>query len=366
MLRIRYKRATLAIGFIIIGLFYMQPIQAQPYLRNKIPTDQKQRPILFILDASGSMAELFDNVPRMVAARVMLFEKLKRLDPERPVGLVAYGNRIAGCRSTRIYAPIRKLNRKSLISQIKRMHPAGATPLANTLRLVRNTILPLYPGTTIVIISDGAESCGGNPVREAQRIKAMGADIKVNIIGLAVDKATANQLQQVARATNGQYFDVHNHTDFANAIDASSKPIVELNKPRPSTSIRPQPVPQVNSDAMLKITKVYQMQNAEGKMEWRIKYEFSATRPGDYFVNIKVLHNPAPGGRGGRIQNDDRLHASRGNVHFRLKGGTGEIKIPVELLPTNSNRRAIYVQGELWDTSSVPLHLYISNPVPLQ
>ena len=193
----------------------------------------------------------------------------------------------------------------------------------------------------------------------------MGADIKVNIIGLSVDKATADQLGQVARAADGRYFDVHNHTDFAAAIDNSSPDTTTTPDPGPVV-IQPQPQPEIKSNAMLKITKVYKMQNADGKMEWRIKYEFNASRPGDYFVSIKALHNPATSGRGGRIKNDDRLHASQGNVHFRVKAGLGEISIPIDLLPADANRRAIYVQGELWDTSSVPLHLFISDPVALR
>lgn len=313
-------------------------------------------PVLFIVDASGSMTEIFHGVPRMVAARVMLFEKLKNIDPEIPVGLVAYGNRIPGCQSHRIYASIRTKNRRTLVEQIKKLYPAGATPLGNTLRMAGTRLLPYYPGTRVVIISDGAESCGGDPVREIQKIRKRGYGVVVNVIGLDVDVLTAIQLKAIARAGEGRYYDVKNHTDFSNAItDSTSNPTnrIEDNK----THIENTPPIQ---KSLLEIRKVYRAKNAGGELVWKIKYHFQATRPGDYYVSIRALKQPATEGPGGQIVLDDRVLNSRGDSWYSVKNGRGEIEIKISK-QIDTKKIPIYFQGELWDTSGIPLSIYLSN-----
>lgn len=321
-------------------------------------------PVLFVLDASGSMAEMFGGVPRMVAARVMMGEQLARLDSSIPVGLVAYGNRIPGCASYRLYAPIRNSNRRSLSEQIGQMYPAGATPLAATLQLIGRTILPYHPGTTVVIISDGAESCGGNPVREAQKLIDAGADIRINVIGLDVDTGTAEQLQSVARAGHGNYFDVHNHTDFENAIRHSTDP--RYQQPETTTNIIEQNTPtHADSIPYLRILDVRPAPGSNGnRIRLQVAYDFRTATAGDYVVHIQVVNQPESAGRITApataaqmpiaVQSDSRYGVDR-----------GESKLEVEIDLTGIGRGPIFVQGELWQTDEVPELRYRSEPVRL-
>lgn len=186
------------------------------------PPDRKERPIIFILDASGSMAETFDSESRMVAARKILREQLGRIDPHTPLGLVAYGNRIPGCRSHRLYSRVSAGNQATIAAQVERMVPAGATPLAATLKLVKRTLLPQHPDANIVIISDGAESCGGNPARIARELRAAHEDLNINVIGLQLKDAARRQLSAVAQAGQGRYYQVDRPADFARALQAST------------------------------------------------------------------------------------------------------------------------------------------------
>ncbi|MEQ9366618.1 MAG: VWA domain-containing protein [Leptospirales bacterium] len=337
-----------------------------------------EAPVLFILDASGSMAELFGGVSRMAAARLMLHEQLARLDQKVPVGLVAYGNKIPGCGSVRIYAPIRAKNRSTLKTQVKQMQPAGSTPIARTLRLVGESLIPVHPGTTVVLISDGAESCGGNPSAEARKLLAKGKDIQINVIGLAVDQATAIELGDIARAGQGEYFHVRNHTDLDRAIRMS---LSRVSGESPPPAANPEPLPaneaveerwsrretptiaSVNPRPPFEISAVRSLGVAKddpAQIEFEIDYRFYHQRPGNFLVRMHAVEQAsAPGAGGGRVRGGDGLVGISSASHFRVSKATGRIRIRVPLTHTGP----LNLQGELWETTNVPEHLYLSNPV---
>ncbi|MCQ6276050.1 VWA domain-containing protein [Bacillus sp. V3B] len=58
----------------------------------------------------------------------------------------------------------------------------------------------------LFIVSDGIETCGGNPVEEAKKLANSDLNVKVNIIGFNVDDAGQKQLKETAAAGNGTYY----------------------------------------------------------------------------------------------------------------------------------------------------------------
>jgi Ca-activated chloride channel homolog len=323
-------------------------------------------PIVFVVDASGSMSEQFDGAPRMSAARVMLEEQLARLDPRTPVGLVGYGNRIPGCDSYRLYAPVARGNRTLINRVVQSMYPAGSTPIAATLRLIGQTVLAEHPRATIVLISDGAESCGGDPATEATLLARRGSDVRVHVIGLAVNRDTSVQLSGVAAAGRGRYFDVRNHTDFESAIRLSignNSAAPETETP-PATPVQTPPPEQATTNhAPLEIVAATRVGEENGRIRVEVRYRFRGERPANLHVSLHAVDAPAPTGPGGRVIPTRGLFAVAGRTHYAAAGGEDVLvlEIPSELLRS----RPIYVQGELWDINGVPASLYVSNPVPL-
>ena len=197
-----------------------------------------ERPVILIMDASGSMAEAMGGVTRMAVARKILRQHLGRLGKLTPVGLVAYGNKIPGCRSHRLYSRVQSGNQKTILSQVDRMVPAGATPLTATLKLVEETLLPRHPGANIVIISDGAESCGRDPARLARKLREKYSDISINVLGLQVKRDARIQLEGLAAAGGGSYHQIERPDDFALAFQRTLGvrtivPPARVSPPRP-------------------------------------------------------------------------------------------------------------------------------------
>ena len=94
--------------------------------------------------------------------------------------------------------------RPGLINTINRMRPVGATPIATSMmQAARN----LENGTSLenpaymVLVTDGGDSCGGDPCAAARQLSQQLPGLIINVI----DLSQTNQLQCVADITGGRY-----------------------------------------------------------------------------------------------------------------------------------------------------------------
>jgi len=198
------------LSFSLLLFFYIFPIQSNPQAPNKR--------FVFILDASGSMAEKIDGVSRMAIAKDQLMNFLSKLPNDSEVGLVAYGNRIAGCNSARLYQPIQRGGSFSAMTKLASIIPSGSTPIAQTLDLVGEYILSDQRETDIIFISDGVESCEGDPVLSLSRMKARGKKFNLHILGIDLDAKAEEDLTSLSRTGNGKYFKVNKREDMELAL----------------------------------------------------------------------------------------------------------------------------------------------------
>src|SRR3989339_275956 len=89
--------------------------------------------LIFILDASGSMAAQLQGKPRMDVAKDVLSGLIKDLPETSNVGLVAYGHRQKGdCNDVEELVPIAPLNKELLVNRITGLRPKGMTPLTSS------------------------------------------------------------------------------------------------------------------------------------------------------------------------------------------------------------------------------------------
>ena len=59
----------------------------------------------------------------------------------------------------------------------------------------------------IVLVSDGIETCGGDPVAAAEELNRSGIEVEIDVVGFGVPDDEADQLRDVASAGGGEYFD---------------------------------------------------------------------------------------------------------------------------------------------------------------
>lgn len=177
--------------------------------------------VQIILDTSGSMLERLGGKRRIDVAREVLRDLIgEQLPAGTGVALRVFGDRAAPC-DTRLAVPLGPLD------------PAAVSGLIDGLRIDRRTKTPIgaalaevpadLEGATgtriIVLVTDGDETCGGDPVAAIRDMRRRGIDARVNLVGFALDDRTLkSRMRRWARAGNGSYFDARNQKALGRAL----------------------------------------------------------------------------------------------------------------------------------------------------
>jgi hypothetical protein len=71
----------------------------------------------------------------------------------------------------------------------------------------------------VVLVTDGEETCDGDPAAAIQALIDSGVDVRVNIVGFAIDDpALQATFTEWARLGNGQYIDAANAGELNSAV----------------------------------------------------------------------------------------------------------------------------------------------------
>ena len=150
--------------------------------------------ILFVLDGSGSMnAQWGNDQSRMDVAKSILTRLVDslRVNPKLELALRVYGHRYSrqsnNCNDSQLEVPFSINNHKVIISEIKDLVPRGVTPITYSLFQAAKDF-PTSAGyrNIVILITDGVESCGGDPCQASIELQKKGVFLRPFIIGLGV------------------------------------------------------------------------------------------------------------------------------------------------------------------------------------
>jgi len=150
--------------------------------------------ILFVLDASGSMFNKWgpNNTPRMKTAKKTLTAIVDSVSERKNVqmGLRVYGHQsepvLRDCEDTNLEVGFGRQSEDYIKSAISRLKPKGITPIAYSLKKAAGDF-PNRPGRNIIIlITDGEESCGGDPCKISMKLQRKGVVLKNFVIGIGL------------------------------------------------------------------------------------------------------------------------------------------------------------------------------------
>jgi hypothetical protein len=182
-----------------------------------------QKNLEIILDASGSMKTLLGKKSRWQTALDTLKQVVDRLPDDFNVGLRIYGHRESSrsprtCTDSELVSPIEKLDRQAIMNGANSVKPKGETPLVYSV-LQSPADLKAVGGGTVILITDGEESCKGDALKAAAELKASGLDVTLNIVGFALNNPQVQkQLGGFAQATGGQFYSAENGPALAQAL----------------------------------------------------------------------------------------------------------------------------------------------------
>ncbi len=186
----------------------------------------------FILDASGSMLKKLNGVRRIDLAKSALTGLAKNGMPNgTDFALRVFGNKEAGSCRTDLDIPLAPLDRNAAVARIQALQSMNLakTPIGASLVEVAKDLKGAKPPMLVVLVTDGEETCGGNPKAAIQALRSGGMDVRVNIVGFAVDEVVLKEtFREWARLGNGGYFDAQDGEQLKNALKATLRPSYQL------------------------------------------------------------------------------------------------------------------------------------------
>lgn len=186
---------------------------------------------MIILDSSGSMAaKTKGGQTRMAAAKKAIRDYVANSPKStEKLGLMVYGHtgsnqrsdRKESCQGIQTLENIGELNDGNVDGALDRFEPTGWTPLAKSVREAAKAFEDQNGRTNrIIVVTDGIEECGGNAKAEARKIRRSGVGVKLDVVGLGVEKGKGDsQLAKIAGVTGGKYSAVDDAADLKAYFD---------------------------------------------------------------------------------------------------------------------------------------------------
>lgn len=144
----------------------------------RLPSEAPE--VALVVDASGSMEEpIAGAANRLEAAKGAIGDLLDGLPGDVDVGLVEFRD-CERIRRDRFYS---QSERGQLKAQVDRLTPGRGTPLARSVERAGSILSSQVPGV-IVVVTDGEDSCGGDPCAAARAIRAKRPNVVINVIDI--------------------------------------------------------------------------------------------------------------------------------------------------------------------------------------
>ncbi|MBW1848060.1 MAG: VWA domain-containing protein [Deltaproteobacteria bacterium] len=183
---------------------------------------------IIVFDASGSMMGQIKGKPKIDIARSTIEKLLKGWDSNILLGIITYGHRAKGdCKDIESIVPLGKMNTKAVMSTINKINPKGKTPLSSAVKLAAEQLKYIEDKATVILVSDGRETCNADPCALATELEKKGIDFTVHVIGFDMTEEEQAQLTCLAKNTGGKFYSADNANELHQALIKSAKMIAQ-------------------------------------------------------------------------------------------------------------------------------------------
>jgi len=148
-----------------------------------------------------------------------------------PFALRVFGHREARSCRTDLEAPLAPLDAGTIAKKIAAIEPMdrSKTPIAHSLELVAQDLSGARGPCVVVLLTDGEETCDGDPAATIEALRGRGVDVRVSIVGFAIDDAELKTtFRYWANLGGGEYHDATGAGDLAASIRSSLRAPFEV------------------------------------------------------------------------------------------------------------------------------------------
>ncbi|MEZ5858194.1 MAG: VWA domain-containing protein [Geminicoccaceae bacterium] len=195
--------------------------------------------VIIVYDASNSMWGQVEGRHKIEIAREVMGDLVADWDPAEPLGLIAYGHRREGdCSDIEVVVQPGPLDPAAFVAKVEGLVPRGKTPLTDAVRQAAELLRYRAVPATVVLLSDGIETCDADPCAVAAELEAAGVAFTAHVVGFDVAGVDEQaQLRCIADNTGGIFRTAADSGELRDALAQVAEAAV-------ATPVEPQPVPE--------------------------------------------------------------------------------------------------------------------------
>ncbi|MER9207788.1 MULTISPECIES: VWA domain-containing protein [unclassified Mesorhizobium] len=288
--------------------------------------------VIIILDASGSMWAQIDGKPKLEIARESLRTVLQSVPGDDEIGFMAYGHREKGsCDDIELIVPPQAGSASAISAAADSLKFLGKTPLTAAVKQAAEALKYTEDKATVVLITDGLETCEGDPCALGKELEASGVDFTVDVVGFGLTADEGKQIACLADNTGGKYIQASDEKALQEALIETVAAPAPAPAPEPAPAPAPEPAkPEFNFIPSVVMAEggdpitdgnaweVYKAK-ADGTRGDNVTTEYGAYKgnlePGDYIIVA----------RDGEAKSEQKLKVEASQIYkplFTLNAGT--------------------------------------------
>lgn len=220
--------------------------------------------VYILMDNSGSMSDEIDGKTKMDAAKESVNQFVEDMPNGTQVSLINYGFTEEGseednsCSAVEETFPIGEYNEVEFNDALGQYGSEGFTPLALAIEEVGKVIedSEATGSHTIYVVSDGQETCNGDPVAAVQSLpEDENIETVLNIIGFDIQDDEVQSLVDITEANGGEYLSATNPDELSRVLKQEKLNLFVKYRDWSNENLKN--ITQASNDKMLDKTQVY-------------------------------------------------------------------------------------------------------------
>ena len=243
-----------------MNMFKKAMLGAVAALGLAFPAMAAERAVI-VLDGSGSMWAQIEGEARITIARETLASVLSDFPADLELGLMTYGHREKGnCADIEMLVEPAAGTGGAIAAAAEAINPKGMTPLSDAVRLAAEDLRFTEEKATVILITDGLETCEVDPCALGSELEGQGIDFTTHVLGFGLSDEEGRQVACLAENTGGKYLSAQNGNDLVEALTQTVTEVAQA-EPVPEPVPEPEPAPE---PAMLDENFTIEVALAEG------------------------------------------------------------------------------------------------------
>lgn len=198
---------------------------------------------MVVFDASGSMGttDYTAKLPRIARVKQSMERVIPEIAPLRRLGLIVYGEgEYNACDAIELKLEPAANAADLILESVRGINPRGRTPLTESVRQAAEVLKFTERESVVVLLTDGEETCGGDPCKMAAELKRRGPGLIIHVIGYREGQESGYfSARCMADQTGGQYLSVATEEELVAALRKTlGCPFITQNSPVSRSSPR--------------------------------------------------------------------------------------------------------------------------------